>query len=464
MSTRCLFREGHHARYSLYTSCMVCVTGDPLCEDQSHSTESLRDIGVEDGAVLWLRGAELAEAPFTVPAPEMTLSLPNIADYELPRGTGACCSDPWCSTSHAVEEEELRRNPLCAPEDEVCPALFPRCSALMLTSMMWVKHQAAARKARSELLGLSGGYIDSDVFDEDVFVAAHAAAEEQKREEERTGKPPQFPVDVNNPNFHNIAGTFAKGKSGKGYGLTCPRDGELHCSVVDAFDQEGKGKAGRSTHFLSWSWGYPVFTVFKAAIRKWMKDKKLDPDKTFIWVCFFCNNQYRIDKENADNLQEVFMGRVKSIGKVVAMLDTWENPIYFTRVWCVFEQFVAFLLGIEGDFIMPEDQSESFKNALLSDPVLRQMIELEEGAQGALNHAAALTHVKMSLTQINVREAQASHPPDAIKVKGYIECSLGGFARVNTTVKRGMVQWCVNRARELFPDLPAEFWQQQLAV
>ena len=107
MSTRCLLREGHHARYSLYTSCMVCVTGDPLCEDQSHSTESLRDIGVEDGAVLWLRGAELAEAPFTVPAPEMTLSLPNIADYELPRGTGACCSDPWCSTSHAVEEEEL---------------------------------------------------------------------------------------------------------------------------------------------------------------------------------------------------------------------------------------------------------------------------------------------------------------------------------------------------------------------
>ena len=70
----------------------------------------------------------------------------------------------------------------------------------------------------------------------------------------------------------------------------------------------------------------------------------------------------------------------------------------------------------------------------------------------------------MSLTEINVREAQATHPPDAIKVKGYIECSLGGFARANTTVKRGMVQWCVNRARELFPDLPAEFWQQQLAV
>ena len=50
--------------------------------------------------------------------------------------------------------------------------------------------------------------------------------------------------------------------------------------------------------------------------------------------CFFCNNQYRSDAAYADDLETVFKARLKGIGRMVAMLDTWTGQVYLTRVWC----------------------------------------------------------------------------------------------------------------------------------
>ena len=73
----------------------------------------------------------------------------------------------------------------------------------------------------------------------------------------------------------------------------------------------------------------------------------------YFFMCFFVNNQYRIlieeSSSGSDNLEEVFETNLKRIGKMVAILDTWDQPVYLTRVWTVYEQFVASTIQIEAD-------------------------------------------------------------------------------------------------------------------
>ena len=94
--------------------------------------------------------------------------------------------------------------------------------------------------------------------------------------------------------------------------------------------------------------------MFVSTIRRWT-EQSTDPGEEFLWVvsnhhcwmlhvvlglsalclyqCFFCNNQYRIEA-NADDLETVFNARLRCIGRMVAMLDTWLKPMYNTRIWC----------------------------------------------------------------------------------------------------------------------------------
>ena len=71
----------------------------------------------------------------------------------------------------------------------------------------------------------------------------------------------------------------------------------------------------------------------------------------YFYVCFFVNNQFRILLEQtaagSDNLEAVFEDNLKRIGKMVAILDTWDRPVYLSRIWTVFEQFVASTIKIE---------------------------------------------------------------------------------------------------------------------
>ena len=75
-----------------------------------------------------------------------------------------------------------------------------------------------------------------------------------------------------------------------------------------------------------------------------------DMDGVFFYMCFFVNNQFRIMVENSvagsTNLEDVFEINLTRIGRMIAILDTWEEPVYLTRVWTVFEQFKASELEI----------------------------------------------------------------------------------------------------------------------
>merc|ERR1711988_1625915 len=161
---------------------------------------------------------------------------------------------------------------------------------------------------------------------------------------------------------------------------------------------------------------------------EWIAQKDADSVNIFFFVCFFCNNQYRIlvDKSanGSDDLEKTFEMRLTRIGRVVAFLDTWNHSVYLTRIWTIYEQFVSIENGIEVEMVLPPSESA-------------RLIQ-EFKVQGGFDR------VVQALRKVDAERAVASCKQDEVKVKEMIRQSVGMHA-VNEAVLRGMMNWCVSQ-------------------
>jgi len=160
-----------------------------------------------------------------------------------------------------------------------------------------------------------------------------------------------------------------------------------------------------------------------SAIGNWLEIEELQTKDVHLWVCFFCNNQFRLMQDNADDLETVFANRLISCGKMIALLDDWRNPIYVKRIWCVFEQFTAHSLEIPVTMILPRNKEPD----LLTD----------------------MQTMRSSLMAIDVESAQATVKEDEIKVKRQI-MHTSSFDEVNDAVKGAMSRWCLSLTERFF--------------
>lgn len=257
--------------------------------------------------------------------------------------------------------------------------------------------------------------------------ALAAAAIANQRDKEPGKAPRQFPLDVSNPVFHDIAPVMCFGEDAKGYGMQCPRDRQPNCAVVDALNSQGK--AGQSTQFLSWVWSYKT-RMFMRTIFAWAKQEGLVLEETFIWVCFFCNNQFRLGAENANDLEVVFEERLHSANAIIAMLDTYIKPVYLTRCWTIFEQYIGTKLGVSITIILPPELMHGFSE------------ELESGN---------IKKIKSNLSDFDVAHARASVPADEVKVKDLISSTVG-FEAVNDACRKSMNRWCASVLKAYLED------------
>ena len=147
-------------------------------------------------------------------------------------------------------------------------------------------------------------------------------------------------VEVESPNFYDLT-ILSYGPIGLGYQKRCPRDGQLGCSIVDAINECYKGEA---SYFVSWCWQYKL-NDFVSAISSWVQREGVDPSDAYLWVCFFCNNQYRILEEQTQHgssqLTSMFEHHLASAGRMLVLLDSFVEPLFLTRAWCLFECYVS---------------------------------------------------------------------------------------------------------------------------
>lgn len=233
------------------------------------------------------------------------------------------------------------------------------------------------------------------------------------------------------PNFYDLKDAFfLQGPDPIGRDAVCPRDGRPGCAMVDVLQRVHRRQC---THFLSWAWSYSVSLV-RSAIRSWMDQSKLTPSSTFLYMCFFVNNQYRIllDQQGAGSrefsLGEVFEENLQRVGRMVALLDHWDQPAYLSRIWTIFEQYSAVVLEIEVTFILPQAAGES---------LLR---EIRKGEEGILT-------VRESLCNVDAETASAWCLEDEQHVKRIIEQSIG-FEKVNEKVQELMIAWVATMVKD----------------
>mmetsp|Transcript_70782 Transcript_70782/g.162277 ORF Transcript_70782/g.162277 Transcript_70782/m.162277 type:complete len:486 (-) Transcript_70782:351-1808(-) len=189
------------------------------------------------------------------------------------------------------------------------------------------------------------------------------------------------------------------------------RDGEKGVSLCTAISSRDQNAVSDATHFISWTWRYPV-SKFLATLAEYCRAYQYDTSKTFVWICFFCNDQFEWLSGGSSDGVAAFGRMLQHIGKVVCVVDDFvaARAAYFSRVWTVFEVFTAFTNGIEVDL------------ALMVDSRQRLMKE-------------SLSSLKTALV-VDVMSAQATDPNDEQRIKMLISAQDGGADKTNQTVKQ----------------------------
>lgn len=232
------------------------------------------------------------------------------------------------------------------------------------------------------------------------------------------------------PTFADMKTALRLSEDPIGRDIICPRDGRAGCALVDWIP---RSESREQTHFMSWTWRYSLLQVcdalerFQGSAKPSASSAALGAHSNgvFFFMCFFVNNQYRLIVEESstgsDNLEEVFEGNLKRIGRMVAILDNWDRPVYLSRVWTVYEQFVASTIDVQVQFVLPKAPTDQLQHQI---------------ARGS----AGIDEVIKSLCQVNSREAKAWKMEDEIKVKSVIKDTVG-FQHVDAHVTDVMTTW-----------------------
>ncbi|CAE8658769.1 unnamed protein product, partial [Polarella glacialis] len=227
-------------------------------------------------------------------------------------------------------------------------------------------------------------------------------------------------TDKEDPTFYDMKDTFFFGAEPIGQEQTCPRDGGAGCALIDTLVPAHRR---RCTHFLSWTWGYTLSTV-RDGLSTWTAIEGMAPSEVFLFMCFFVNNQYRIlsgKQVSAAELEHTFEACLTRAGRMVALLDTWDNPRYLSRIWTIFEQHVAIKKKLPVTMVLTSGATDAL------------IAQYEAGKPGLLR-------VMDALTKVNSESAEAHVPDDAEAVKSII-LSSSSFSDVDNHIKNIMLHW-----------------------
>lgn len=196
----------------------------------------------------------------------------------------------------------------------------------------------------------------------------------------------------------------------------CPRDGLQGSSIVDTMGNS----AGKANQFVSWCWNYNIETVV-SALSLWAERNQVDIEKTWFWMCFFCNNQRKLLMQQTvdPNLADAFSERLQQIGCMLIVLDAYQTPYYTKRVWCIYETYMATAHSLPIDVALPQANMDLFYKTL---------------------KLGGFAQIAETLTAIDAEHAEASFKGDEDMIKSLIR-NTTGFASVNESVKSALVNW-----------------------
>uniref|UniRef100_A0A7S4GKS7 Uncharacterized protein n=1 Tax=Oxyrrhis marina TaxID=2969 RepID=A0A7S4GKS7_OXYMA len=192
------------------------------------------------------------------------------------------------------------------------------------------------------------------------------------------------------------------------------------CTAIGIYDSHAVSDA---THFLSWSWSYQVKKLLQT-LKEYCTKRGLDRKKTFVWMCFFCNDQFEWFSGREQDGFETFGNMLRHIGKMVCIVDTYDaaTAIYFKRLWPIYEIYIGFTEELAMDLALMVDSKEQLQQETLAK--IKQAIVVE------------------------VRSAGASMPDDETRIKEMIAGRESDAKETNRIAKLLLVQMISNYLME----------------
>ncbi|CAK4123037.1 unnamed protein product [Aphanomyces euteiches] len=112
--------------------------------------------------------------------------------------------------------------------------------------------------------------------------------------------------------------------------------------------------------YVSHAWSY-LFLDTVQALDTYFDEKELDPSTEALWFCVFNVNQHDVVSDDAVDFEEIFRTTLGTIRRMVMVVHPWNDPITLTRIWCIYEVYLATLLeGGEFQVAMATPQKRAF--------------------------------------------------------------------------------------------------------
>ena len=183
--------------------------------------------------------------------------------------------------------------------------------------------------------------------------------------------------------------------------------------IVAESDSSGRRKVGTATVFVSHVWKMATREFFEVCLEELGEDD-------YAWIDLYLHNQYSGTQSTAYLIQR-FDSLVGGIGRVIAIVTDWEDPVLLKRIWCLFELNSAIDTGADLTFVASTEQRMGL----------------------SLNLADKFRELDDIVNNIDVRKGEATVDADRVI---FLEKLDGMIDRVNDKLRRELRRWLANSA------------------
>ncbi|KAF0697600.1 Aste57867_11728 [Aphanomyces stellatus] len=145
--------------------------------------------------------------------------------------------------------------------------------------------------------------------------------------------------------------------------IVVPFTASTQLSLVDhVHRQVGDQYVKPASWFVSHAWSYAYLDVVDALTAFFDEQDEVVGDDVAVWFCMFNNNQHLVRNQIQpfEFWVDSFQSALKAIKNVVMVLSPWNNPTTLTRMWCVFEIYVAIATDARFEVAMAKTQKQAF--------------------------------------------------------------------------------------------------------
>jgi tetratricopeptide (TPR) repeat protein len=200
-----------------------------------------------------------------------------------------------------------------------------------------------------------------------------------------------------------------------------PAEGGAPCSYVELLKRTDRAHhVGRANIFFSHAWTYN-FQLAVETLSDWCKREGLDARACFVWFDIFTVNQHTGIRDFA-YWSDGFRRTIRSIGRVVVFLQPWNDAVWLSRAWCLYEYWATCAGKVAHEFLLPQRDQAAFASYLETGGRFENIVK-----------------------DVDIQRATCHDEEDARRIKDAVARTCG-FAALNEAVTAGLRAWFLESA------------------